>query len=289
MKFKLATVVAGLALVALSSPSSAQDHNYGGGSVKDGGGPAGIPVPAPAPIPVYRADYYLRADVGIGMSDSMSTSESGLVYGVDAVGNDVTVPSSWVGDDGAWPMTFGLGVGRYWSDRFRTDVTVDWIRQQAGLIGGTMTYTNDVGEDVTVTTRDKTTREGGVFLFNAYYDLATNSRFNPYIGAGVGFALNILDRHHETDEEVCAAGCPGGPALNQYVADNKSSTLSFAAAAMVGFTYDLGRSMLLDVNYRYLHTGGADSSINVFDSTSVFKIDSTNEHQLRAGIRYNID
>lgn len=288
MNFKLATVVAGLALVASSSPSAAQVLNYGG-SVKDGGGPAGVPVPAPAPIPIYKADYYLRGDVGIGMSDSMSTSESGLVYGVDAVGNDVTVPSSWVGDDGAWPMTFGVGVGRYWSDRFRTDVTVDWIRQQAGLIGGTMTYTNDVGEVVTVTTRDKTTREGGVFLFNAYYDLTTNSRFNPYIGAGVGFALNILDRHHETAEEVCPVALCVGPTLNQHEADAKSSALSLAAAAMVGFTYDLGQSMLLDVNYRYLHTSGADSSINVFNSSSVLKIDSTNEHQLRAGIRYNID
>ncbi len=287
MNFKLATVAAGLALIALSSPSAAQVHSYGGGSVKDGG-PAGIPVPAPAPIPVYKADYYLRGDVGIGMSDSMSTSESGLVYGVDAVGNDVTVPTSWVGNDGAWPMTFGIGVGRYWSDRFRTDVTIDWIRQQAGLIGGTMTYTNDVGEVVTVTTRDKTTREGGIFLFNAYYDFAANSRFNPYVGAGIGFALNILDRHHVTDEEVCG-GCAGFPSYNQYEADAKSTTLSFAAAAMVGFTYDIGQSMLLDVNYRYLHTGGADSSINVFNSSSVFNIDATNEHQLRAGIRYNID
>lgn len=290
MNFKVSTALAGLMLAVAATPAMASDlgYGYGGGSIKDMGGPVGIPVPAPVPVPIAKADYYIRGDVGIGFADSMSVGEQGLVYGQDAVGNDVTVPSSWVDDDDTLAMTFGIGVGRYWSDRFRTDFTIDWMRQQAGIIEGTMTYQNLAGEIVTVTTRDKTTKEGGIFLANAYYDMAPGARFNPYVGGGIGFALNIMDRHHETAEQICNA-CGGFPTNFQHVGDNKSTNVSLAAAAMVGFTYDLGRSMLLDVGYRYLYIGSSDSTVNVFNTSSKLEFDAQNEHQIRAGVRMNID
>lgn len=285
MNFRIATVLAGLALVATAAPAVAQDYSYGGGSIKDMGGPAGIPVPAPVPIPVYKADYYIRGDIGIGLSDSMGLTEEGLVYDQDTLGDDVRVPGSWAQEDGNWPMTFGIGVGRYWTDNFRTDLTLDWVRQQKGVIDGTMTFTNFDGDDVTASMHDETTKEAAVFLANAYFDFGGSEtrRFTPYIGAGIGFALNMLNRTSQVSEDV------GPGALTEYEASNKSTTVTLAAAAMVGFTYDLGNSALLDINYRYLHIGGSDIGLNIADSRSTVSFDAQNEHQLRAGVRFNIE
>jgi opacity protein-like surface antigen len=58
---------------------------------------------------------------------------------------------------------------------------------------------------------------------------------------------------------------------------------------MVGFTYDLGHSTLLDVNYRFLHIGGSDISLGYEGLRSSVSFDAQNEHQLRAGLRFNID
>ncbi|MCB1526404.1 MAG: porin family protein [Hyphomicrobiaceae bacterium] len=283
MKLKLATVLAGVLLLASVVPAGAQTYVYGDGSIKDAG-PAGVPVPAPVPIPNYKADYYIRADIGMGLTDTMSASEEGIVYGLaETTSAPVGMPSSWMGD-GQLPMTFGIGVGRYWSDHFRTDLTIDWVRQQKASAGGTMTFRDDTPTDVTVTTRDETKKEAGVFLLNAYYDFgAEQRRFRPYVGAGIGFALNITDRHHETDIDVVCATC------DPTSGDNKTSEITLAAAAMVGFTYDLGDSILLDFNYRFLHVGGTSNSMYLFGNNSEVSFDDQNEHQLRAGIRMDIN
>ena len=293
MNLKIASVLAGIVLTASAAPAAAQHYVYGDGSVKDAGA-GGVAVPAPVPIPVYKADYYLRGDIGFGLTQDMGLSEEGLIYGQDAVGNDVTMPSSWAQDDAHWPMTFGIGVGRYWSDRFRTDLTLDWVRQQNGVFNGTMDYQNLAGDVATASIRDETTKDAAVFLANAYFDFGAGEerRFTPYIGAGVGFAVNLLDRNSYVSQDICNA-CGGAPTHYESSADNKTTTVSLAAAAMVGFTYDLGRSMMLDVNYRYLHIGGSDITvahdIDGVQSRSKMSFDAQNEHQIRAGLRLNID
>lgn len=282
MNFKVATVLAGLMLATAAAPAAAGDYGYRGDGMKDG--PGGIPVPAPIPIPRLKADYYIRGDIGVGLTDTLSASEEGIVYGLDAGSAPVTMPGSWMQDDGALPMTFGIGVGRYWSDHFRTDLTIDWVREQKAVAEGTMVFVDNLGGTVTASTVDKTKKEAGVFLLNAYYDFGDtrHSRLMPYIGAGLGFAVNMLDRKSNNAIDVCAACDP-------LSASTQSTSLALAAAAMVGFTYDLGDSILLDLNYRFLHIGGSEAALHVMGTDSVVKIDAQNEHQLRAGIRVNID
>jgi opacity protein-like surface antigen len=290
MNFKFSAILAGFALAVSSAPAGAADFDdyngggYKGGSVKDGGSSSGIAVPAPAPIPVLKADYYIRGDVGVGFGETMSASEQGLIYGYDNNGAPVELPDAWVHNDGDLPMTFGIGVGRYWSDHFRTDVTIDWMRQYNALVDGSLAYIDTNGNVVGVSTFDKTKREGGIFLANAYIDFGSGEkrRFTPYIGAGLGFALNILDRWHETTIDSCAT-------CTEVTGSMKSTTVALAAAAMLGFTYDFGGSVLLDVNYRFLHVGGADAGLDLFGSSSKLSIDDMNDHQLRAGVRVNID
>ncbi|HRY06038.1 MAG TPA: outer membrane beta-barrel protein [Hyphomicrobiaceae bacterium] len=283
MNFKMAIVLTGLALVTAAAPARAQSFGYAGG-LKDMAGSGGIPVPAPVPIPVYKADYYIRGDIGFGMSQNMGIDEEGFIYGQDTGGNAVTVPGAWEQDDASWPMTFGVGVGRYWTDNFRTDVTLDWVRQQDGVINGSMAYTNLAGNTAIAAMNDKTTKEAGVFLLNAYYDFGSGEhrRFTPYIGGGIGFGINILDRKSHITSDITGT-------VTDYDASNKSTTVTFAATAMAGFTYDLGNSTLLDINYRYLHIGGSDIGVNIAGGRSTMSFDSQNEHQIRAGLRFNID
>ncbi|MGW8205447.1 MAG: hypothetical protein ACWGMY_00650 [Hyphomicrobiaceae bacterium] len=274
MNFKIATALAGVVLAASAVPAVAQDYRYGGGSIKDIGRYAGVPVPAPVPFPVYKADYYIRGDFGVGLTDTMSVSEESVLYG------QPLIPGSWVADDGNLPMTFGFGAGRYWSDHFRTDVTIEWVRQQKGVIEGT----GPLASIGTLTVHDETTKESGVFMANAYFDFGRGEtrRFTPYIGAGIGFAINWLDRSN-------ASSLDDGFSTYEYSAQNKSTTVTLAAAAMVGFTYDLGHSTLLDVNYRFLHIGGSDISLGYEGLRSSVSFDAQNEHQIRAGLRFNID
>ncbi len=127
-------------------------------------------------------------------------------------------------------MTFGIGNGRYWSDRLRTDLAIDWVRQQT-LFSGFMDYPTSAG-DVTASIRDTTAKESGVVIANAYLDFGVGEhrRFTPYIAAGVGLAVNILDRNSYVSQDTYES-----------TANNKSTTVSFAAA-MVGFAYDLARA-----------------------------------------------
>ena len=289
MTFKIKGVLAGLVLLATAVPAGAGDYSYGG-SVKDTGGYDGVPVPAPVPIPVYKADYYIRGDWGVGLTDTMGLSEEGLIYGQNEWGENVRVPGSWSQNAGVLPMTFGVGVGRYWSDRFRTDLTFDFVRNQSGVIAGSMTYTNIDGNSATAWLHDETKHESGVFLANAYYDFndGTKRRFTPYIGAGVGFAVSYVDRHSRVAQEICNP-CGLAPTVAWDEDKSDSTNVSFAAAAMVGFTYDLGHSAMLDVNYRFLHIGGSDVGVNVFGSRSSVSIDDQNEHQIRAGLRFDLD
>jgi len=45
----------------------------------------------------------------------------------------------------------------------------------------------------------------------------------------------------------------------------------------------------LDIGYRFLHLGGTSTTMNIGGDDSVIKIGDQNIHQLRAGLRINVD
>ncbi len=58
---------------------------------------------------------------------------------------------------------------------------------------------------------------------------------------------------------------------------------------MLGSTYKLTEMTDLDFSYRYMWIEGASSGIGVRGNNSRIEIDDTHDHQLRAGLRFNVN
>lgn len=300
-QFSLSLVAA--AFAAISAPASAADWNYGAGSIKDTGR-AAVPVPAPVPVPDYSARYYFRADLGVGMGDAPDSSEAGYFYGHDSDEGPSALDPSWVQDDFDTFVTGGVGVGMYIGDRFRIDATAE-VRSGGDVeISGVYQYDTRVRggqwDDVRGSVGDKTSLSGGIFLLNGYYDFnrGPQSRFTPYVGAGLGFAWNELRRTHSTHERSRSCSLAGGCDRSRSFRDSafvedKTHDISLAAMASVGMGYRINDYMLLDLNYRYLFVDSTDAGFRIpggqFGGDSKVSIGELHEHQLRAGLRFDVN
>ncbi len=301
MKLKALSLSLGLVLLVMNQVSAhAADWNYGAGGLKDGSYAASVAVPAPAPIPVYHADYYFRADAGLGMGDKPTSTQRGLVFGTDSDTGPFGVQAPWFDNDFESFVTLGVGAGVYWNNNFRTDITAETRSQGRVKINGVYNYQVTNGGNTTNvqgTVRDETTLRGGIFLANAYYDFdrfVGYSSFRPYVGLGVGFAWNELKRNHSTTELACTpAPCTPVAVRATTTEQDKTHTVTMAAAVTTGFTYKISHNTALDMNYRFLYIDGTRSGLGIngatFGGGSVVEIGESYQHQIRAGIRYDIN
>src|SRR5262245_59818350 len=185
---------------------------------------------------------------------------------------------------------YGAGAGYRWSYWFRTDLTAESMRDLRVRIEGDATTTgmglnglpDPASYNVEVT--DTTKVRGVAFLANAYIDVATWGPFTPYVGGGVGFAVARLKRENRLVETTTG---PDSTVVNERT-DDAQIDYSFAAAAMAGVSYAISDIVELDVAYRYLYIGSMDSDLVVNGHNSHVTVDATNDHQLRAGLRFNI-
>ena len=265
-----AALLMGLAFVAVT-PGTAGAADLYGGSIKD----------SYAPMQPASPSVYLRIDGGYGIHDDPVMVEDGIY--------DLTNTKI----DGAW--TLGGGIGRYFTNTIRADVTYDhrFEADVEGTLGdghASLPGVRSFG------------LESDVVLFNAYYDFNRMGRFSPYLGVGLGVV------HHQTSAGTVSndCGCVG-------TIDEGSST-HVAGALMAGFstklrggetTYmggikdgpvavDSGRALYLDVGYRFLYLGetatGAVTMIN--NGGTVVSRDPTVEdihaHEFRVGLRYDL-
>jgi opacity protein-like surface antigen len=228
------------------------------------------PVPAPIPVPVYEAAWYFRGDLAAGFGADPSVTVTGTPF----VGNTVGFNPSWLKKSFEPSFTGTVGVGYVWGPRFRTDFTVDLHSiMQAKFIGTTPIN----GGSLMV--NDKTKWMSTILLINGYYDFRTGTPFTPYLGGGLGFAVNQLTRNSNSTYSP-------DPTLNTSASD-RTTKVVFAGAAMAGITYDFNSFVALDVNYRYLHIGGSD--VAPTGANSLVSIGDLNEHQIRAGLRFYIN
>lgn len=314
MKVSLSRLaLAATALVAIAGPAVSGDWNNGAGGIKDYRG-GGVPVPAPAPVPEYRSNWYLRGDVGIGFSNEPSIKESGLEYGrLDSPGTTGPTPfgimPAWFDKEFGTTFNGGVGVGYYWTNRFRTDVTVDLMGSNSVTAKGNYSYAAyqysgapatygpvdaAAGRTIYGDVVDKTKLNSTAVLFNLYADLANGGPLTPYIGGGVGVAYTKAERIHQTNVFACDANndplCQSRVEQDGFKQSGNTHNVGLAAAATAGIVYDLTSSTKLDVNYRYLYladskagltfTGGQKSSIEIGDQ---------HQHQIRAGVRFDIN
>ncbi len=282
-------VVLGLALLGAVAAPAAAGGDYGG--LK---GYGGVPVPAPIPVPIYKPEWYLRIDASAAFGEAPDAEEDGMVLGE---GNDdyratstFGTEASWLGSEFRQHAMYGGGFGYRWSDWFRMDFTAESMRDQRVQIDGDVSTTgvglhglaDPASYDVSVT--DTTKVRGVAFLANAYVDIATWRAFTPYVGGGVGFAVARLKRENTLIETTTG---PDGTVVNEH-SDDAQIDYAFAAAATAGVSYAFSDTVELDVAYRYLYIGSMDSDLIVNGHNSRVTVDASNDHQLRAGLRFNI-
>lgn len=305
--------------VASSATAQAGDWNNGAGPLPGMRG-SSVPVPAPVPVPEYRAKWYFRGDVGLNVTSDPGASVSGRNYG------QTDSPPAVTGGSGPNPFGFGggsfnsanintdfptsaiwgVGVGYYWSPHLRFDATADVRSHGEVKLDGSYRY-NRHARDINTgnwspipptsrldgTVEDKTIMRSGIFMANAYYDIGRYNKFRPYVGVGLGFAYNEIERKNRNRETICAPNTPGScdqPGTpTEFSSSSKDHTVTLAAAVTTGFSYELYGGTHLDFNYRLLYTGSTHADLSVRNVNSQVKIDEMYEHQFRAGVRWDIN
>jgi opacity protein-like surface antigen len=309
----------GLAMSIAAQPAMAAD--WGGGSaggIKDYGGAGGVPVPAPVPIPDYAPSWYFRLDAGLGVINDPGISESGFLYGEDSIDGPTATrgtQSSWFEPDFNTFLTLGGGVGYYFNNGWRMDATVEKRSNDQAYISGQdeyVTYGYDAGSNwvpidnngtlgpdqhTRVSVAETIDVDGTVWMANLYYDLGSHRGFTPYIGGGIGFVWNEITRRHTSTVETCDAepAVPNGGCGFVYnggaptTVEDSSDHVSLAASAMAGLSYDISDITAVDIGYRYLYLAGTGASLTIGSTESTVKIDDQHVHQVRAGLRFNVN
>jgi opacity protein-like surface antigen len=173
----------------------------------------------------------------------------------------------------------GGGFGYKFVNWFRADVTVDHrfasdFEGRGSLAG--------FGPD---SRYDRGRLESTSGLVNVYVDLGTWSGFTPYVGAGIGAALNRLDEY--TVEATCLTGGCGPIGATSVLPVPSSETYDFAWALMGGVAVDVSGGFQVDLGYRYVNLG--EARLRFGDAAGSTRAKDIEAHEVRVGLRYMID
>jgi opacity protein-like surface antigen len=264
----------------------------------------------PAPIPVQEGfTYYFRADLNYGTPMNAPTfNENGYRFG-NGPGVFTSLTPFTYGD----PTFFGplttdtgdilggtVGIGAYITRHLRGDITFDF-RGKPGT-DATSTYAYAAapggvlnGNTITGTVRDTFKTRSAVLMANGYIDLLPRGLFTPYIGAGVGFVYNDMDRTRVSIELEHAGGAGGAltGASQTLTTGGKETGVGLAAALMGGLSFAFDQRWVLDVNYRAQYLAGDSVEVTVVNAgaatqRSTGTVGDHWEHQVRVGVRFNM-
>jgi opacity protein-like surface antigen len=239
---------------------------------------ADMPLMPPPPPPPAECcgGWYLRGDIGVSTIQAEKFHEDGL----NPLPTSVQNASSGFETGGL----FRLGVGYQFTSWFRADITGEW-RTPATWSSFDIANFNGtlIPEHVTVHKSEI------VALANVYADLGTWWCVTPFIGAGAGFAGVKLANFQET----AIAGLDpvqGGFLINANNFAPDQTQWNFAWALHAGLAYKVTPGFSVELAYRYLNMGNAQSGAIVGflnnPQNTVFHIDNITSHDLTLGLRW---
>jgi opacity protein-like surface antigen len=201
------------------------------------------PMPMPPPPVEVGGGWYLRGDVGVGLTDLRKTIAADVSS--PPMPYDYASIQDTVGDQ----IFVGAGVGYQFNPWLRFDVTgeyrsqAEWKFLAEDHTGGSATggYNVTSGKFSSV-----------VALANGYIDLGTWYGVTPFVGAGVGVAHHMFGPVMDQGFGTYAGGIGHGP--------EKDKT-NFAWAAHAGLSYAVSPNLKLEVAYRYLNMGTAETGV----------------------------
>jgi opacity protein-like surface antigen len=237
------------------------------------------PPPPPPPPPVdFAGGWYLRGDVGASVYTTPKYS---------AVGLPDTI---FFNQDQSGGFFAGAGVGYQFNAFFRGDITGEFRATDLRL--GAINEYNDGNLSYRNFNFVNGHYNAAVVLANGYFDLGTWCGVTPFIGGGVGVAFNHFNGF--TDSGVTNFYTP--QAYNNVTTPGffkAKSTESFAWALHAGLAYDVTPNFKVELAYRYLNTGHAQTGgltcldvINGYDCKTVLKAKDLEAHDIKIGLRY---
>jgi opacity protein-like surface antigen len=205
----------------------------------------------------------------------VDANEISSTFVTDAVTN-VSLENTWLAEGG-----MGCGSG---SRGFRGELMFGYrgdrdLEGQPGIydpgpvVGGPV----PVGPGTPIDDPLHTSIQTYTLMLNAFYDFGNFNRFVPYVGAGIGLAVHDVDEVYFT----------GNPALTNRIEGDRD--VAFAWSVMAGVGYQISDRAVLDVGYRYIDMGKAQSGR--VDSAGfvnpAVKIDDIAAHEVKLGLRYH--
>jgi opacity protein-like surface antigen len=231
--------------------------------------------PPPPPLPPPPVDvgggWYLRGDVGVGILDLRKTvvedvSTPPIPYNYSAI-------QDHVGDQ----VFVGVGVGYQFNPWLRFDLTGEYRTKAEWRF---------VAEDLSYGTRGGYNLTAGKFssvvaLANGYVDLGNWYGVTPFIGAGVGFAHHMFGAVTDQGLGTYSGGFGYG--------GSKDKT-NFAWAAHAGLGYAVTPNVKLELAYRYLNMGEAETGVvGCLPSCAlktVYRAKDLESHDIKLGMRW---
>jgi opacity protein-like surface antigen len=212
------------------------------------------PPPEPYPAPIEASGWYLRGDVGFGVS-SLPT---GLAISPDPIANGVgsgflstSATNTFSNSTLSGSEFFDFGVGYQYNPWLRGDITgelrggshfqsLETINDPAFPAGGSAQFADFYRGDVSTY----------LLMANIYADLGTWSGISPYVGAGIGYGVTNISGL--TDQGVALGGPVGGFFGN-------GSQGGFAWSLMTGLDFHVTPNLTMELGYRYLSYEGFKS------------------------------
>ncbi|GAB6844826.1 opacity protein-like surface antigen [Methylorubrum rhodinum] len=235
-----------------------------------------LPPPPPPPLPPmiepvdFAGGWYLRGDAGWGdlelrKTEAIDVSKHPTAYGYKAIQDKVG--SQWFA---------GGGIGYQFNPWLRFDATGEYrFQTKWHLFAEDTTVPNTGGYNLT-----KGKFDSVVGLVNGYIELGTFFGVTPFFGAGVGFAHHMFGTVHDYGFGNYYGGYGTGPA--------KEKT-NFAWAAHAGVAYALSHNVKLELAYRYLNMGDAQTGIVTCGASclsTVYRAKEIDSHDVKVGLRY---
>ncbi len=192
-----------------------------------------------------RADGGYMASAGGGLTAAAARARSRpapLAMTLPAAISPLdAVPAGSLGGGSGWSV--GAGLGYRFLPWLRGEVSLDYLD-----LGGADTALGPVSSSATVA------------LASLYWDMITIAGFTPYVGGGVGFAIDTVD----------------GPGTVM----SGRNAWNFAWAAGGGVSYALSSALSVDLSYRYVSLGAPR-----FADAGLVTADDLAAHQWRLGLR----
>lgn len=235
---------------------------------------------------VSANNLYVRTDIGVAQYSTGGFTQDELTT------NGGSFISRSVGDGGI----VGLGLGYQINRNFRLDLTAEY---RASAQVKAMDNVNAELVAPSGSLQANSVYQGNltsyVGLVNAYVDLFKWRGLTPYFGAGVGFASNRISDMTTASSATFTDAVTG--AVTTQVSNGAAqakSQMNMAWALMAGTSFDLSPRAKLDVGYRYLSMGSANSASTGLilcqcgTQGQPLRMSDVETHEFRFGLRWSL-